>query len=146
MGGKHTLPQSALLRVPVDTPTHSPSAWGILPSQRWIQILDLGLQETPLKEAESQQQETMQTSVLGHKTKGCSALLERLALAVSIQPGKARTLQMCLGMGHVLKEIRKQPWNFFNRKRTQSTSQRGTHHVKDGWDTSPELCQLCRMG
>lgn len=32
---------------------------------------------------------------------------------------------MCLGMGLVLRDFRKQPWYFLNRKRTQSASQGG---------------------
>lgn len=121
----------------VDIANHPPSAWGILPSQRWIQVLDLGIQETPLKEVESQQQETMPTSVPGPKTEGCSALLGCLALAVSIQAGRvsagewdtfSKMSQSRLGTS--LTEKKKKP---------QSASQEGNpvDTSCDGWDASP---------
>lgn len=50
-----------------------------------IQIVDPGLQNTSLKEVESHQQETMLTSVLGQKIKGCSALVGYLAPTVQVQ-------------------------------------------------------------
>lgn len=124
----------------MDTPTHSPSAWGILPSQRWIQIIGLGLQETLLKEVESQQQETLQTSVPGQKTEGCSALLGCLAPAVSIQAGRVSRLYKCAW-----------EWDSFSETSESSlgTSWTGEDHSQhpkegnpldrscEGWDTSP---------
>lgn len=126
----------------VDIANHPPSAWGILPSQRWIQVLDLGIQETPLKEVESQQQETMPTSVPGPKTEGCSALLGCLALAVSIQAGRvsagewdtfSKMSQSRLGTS--LTEKKKKNHSQHPKRETL-----WTHHVMDG--THPQCTVL----
>lgn len=135
----------------MDTPTHSPSAWGILPSQRWIQIIDLGLQETPLKEVESQQQETMQTSVPGQKTEGCSALLGCLALAVSIPAGRVSQLYKCAWEWNMFSETSESSlgtsWTGKEHHQHPKEGNLWTHLVKDG--THPQctvLFQLCRIG
>lgn len=82
----------------------------------------------------------MQTSVPGHMTEGCSALLGCLAPAVSIQAGRVRTLYKCAW-----------EWDTFSKTSESSlgTSLTGEEHSQhpkegnlldtscEGWDASP---------
>lgn len=132
----------------MDTPTHSPSVWGILPSQRRIQIIGLGLQETPLKEVESQP---------------CKLLCQGKRLK-DVQPCWGASHWQCqsklaesvgctnvLGNGTPSQRLQKAALVLLEQEKTTVSIPRRetlwTDRVKDG--THPQctvLFQLCRIG